>query len=149
MREMKQAWRIDNHRPNMWWDEVLFPRGRGPFIRRGDQPDTQALVVGQWGLVPAFAQTAHLPYATNNARSEEVHAKASYKLPWARGQRCLIPALDFDEPCWETGKNQWWRFRRRDGQPWGLAGLWNTWMDRRTGEVHETYTMLTINADVS
>ena len=41
----------------------------------------------------------------------------------------------------------WWRFRRADGAPWGLAGLWNTWIDQATGEVVESYTMLTINAD--
>jgi putative SOS response-associated peptidase YedK len=28
-----------------------------------------------------------------------------------------------------------------------VAGLWNTWVDKATGEVHESYTMLTINAD--
>ena len=63
------------------------------------------------------------------------------------GQRCIIPAVSFDEPCWETGKNAWWRFRRTDGLPWTLAGLWNTWIDRATGEVVESCTMLTINAD--
>lgn len=26
-----------------------------------------------------------------------------------------------------------------------LAGLWNTWTDKVTGEVHESYTMLTID----
>nr|WP_310936166.1 SOS response-associated peptidase family protein [Variovorax sp. UMC13] len=31
--------------------------------------------------------------------------------------------------------------------PWGLAGLWSTWTDKATGEVHESYTMLTVNAD--
>ena len=41
----------------------------------------------------------------------------------------------------------WWRFRRADGAPWGLAGLWNAWADRETGEVLQSYTMLTINAD--
>ena len=41
----------------------------------------------------------------------------------------------------------WWRFRRQDGNPWGLAGLWNTWVDKSTGEVFESYTMLTVNAD--
>jgi putative SOS response-associated peptidase YedK len=41
----------------------------------------------------------------------------------------------------------WWRFRRVDGHPWGLAGLWNTWVDRATGELVESYTMLTVNAD--
>lgn len=73
--------------------------------------------------------------------------KASFKEPWKRGQRCLIPATTFDEPNWESDKNEWWRFRRADGDPWGLAGLWNQWIDRETGEVHESYTMLTINAD--
>ncbi len=104
-------------------------------------------MVGQWGLIPWFAKEPKLKYPTNNARSEEVQDKASYKHPWARGQRCIIPAADFDEPNWETGKNVWWRFRRTDGRSWGLAGLWNTWTDRTTGEVHESYTMLTINAD--
>jgi putative SOS response-associated peptidase YedK len=97
--------------------------------------------------VPWFAKTAKLPYPTCNARSEELAAKASYKLPWARGQRCIIPAESFFEPCWETGKHVPWRFRRADGLPWGLAGLWNTWTDKEAGEVVESYTMLTINAD--
>ena len=29
----------------------------------------------------------------------------------------------------------------------GLAGLRNIWVDKASGEVHESYTMLTINAD--
>ena len=62
-------------------------------------------------------------------------------------RRCIIPAASFFEPCWETGKHIPWRFRRADGDPWGLAGLWNTWTDKETGEVVESYTMLTINAD--
>lgn len=103
--------------------------------------------MGQWALIPPWAKKAKLPYNTNNARSEELTEKASFKDAWRRGQRCIIPAMDFDEPCWETGKNVWWRFRRADGQQWALAGLWNTWIDRATGEVHESYTMLTINAD--
>jgi putative SOS response-associated peptidase YedK len=88
-----------------------------------------------------------LPCSTNNARSEELAIKPSYKQPWARGQRCIIPAESFDEPCWESGKNVWWTFRRRDGAPWGLAGLWNVWVDKATGEQFESYTMLTINTD--
>ena len=103
--------------------------------------------MGQWGLVPWFAKTPRLTFSTNNARFEEVAQKASYKDSWARGRRCVIPAMTFDEPNWETGRNVWWRFFRADGAPWGLAGLWNTWTDRATGEVVESYTMLTLNAD--
>lgn len=132
-----------------WRGGAVYPHAPGPFIRRARHEVRYAteLAIGPWGLIPWFAKTPRLTYATNNARSEELASKASYKLPWARGQRCVIPAVDFDEPCWETGKNVWWRFRRADGDLLGLAGLWNTWTDKDTGEVHESYTVLTINAD--
>ena len=148
-REIERTWHVGRDQPNRWWDEFVFPRGRGVFIRRavhgGDY--SRELVAGHWGLIPWFAKTAKLSYSTNNARSEELAAKATYKQPWARGQRCIIPARSFDEPCWETGRNIWWRFRRADGELWGLAGLWNTWVEKTTGEGHESYTMLTVNAD--
>ena len=51
------------------------------------------------------------------------------------------------EPNWESGKHVRWAFERVDDDPWGLAGMWNTWIDKATGEVHESYTMLTLNAD--
>lgn len=150
-REIEAFWRIERRNSNNLWPRQLFPRSPGPFIRRAKDAVgyERELVVGQWGLVPWFAKTAKLPYATVNARSEELEAKASYKHPWSRGQRCIIPAESFDEPNWESGKNVWWRFSRADGAPWGVAGLWNTWVDKATGtgEVVESYTMLTLNAD--
>lgn len=146
---IEREWTIGRRNQPKIWEPAIYPRAPGPFIRRAsdDAGYSTELVVGQWGLIPWFAKEAKLPYSTNNARSEELEAKASYKQSWARGQRCIIPAADFDEPNWETGKNVWWRFRRADGHPWGLAGLWNTWMDKATGEIHESYTMLTLNAD--
>jgi len=106
-------------------------------------------VIGQWGLIPFFAKALPLKYSTNNARIEGIldGTSATFRDPWKLGQRCIIPAQSFDEPNWESGKNEWWRFRRADGRPWGLAGLWSTWLDRTTGEVVESYTMLTMNAD--
>lgn len=53
----------------------------------------------------------------------------------------------FDEPNCETGKNIWRRFRCAHGSPWAPAGLWITWTDKATGEMVESYTMLTLNAD--
>lgn len=143
-----------------WPGGIVGPRKDGLFIRL-TLPSTPAaagqassgpgspleLVVGRWGLIPWFADTPNIRYSTNNARSEELATKASFKHAWARGQRCIIPAAWFDEPNWESGKNVWWRFRRADSATWGLAGLWGTWTDRATGEVLQSYTMLTINAD--
>ncbi len=147
--EVRRYWRVEAPAPAAPWPRGVFPRSPGPFVRRARDVTGYAreLVVGQWGLIPWFAKEPRLRFPTNNARAEELAQKASYKDPWRRGQRCIIPAATFDEPNWETGKNVWWRFRRADGDPWGLAGLWNTWTDKATGEVHESYTMLTLNAD--
>lgn len=141
---IERKWHIGRHNQPKWRADI-FPRAQGPFLRFA--PGGTELLVGQWGLVPHWSKSHTLTYSTNNCRSEEMAAKPTFKDAWAKGQRCIIPALSFDEPCWETGKNVWWRFRRVDGAPWGLAGLWNTWIDRASGEVVESYTMLTINAD--
>lgn len=154
--EIAAHWAVDRAQP--WPGGGVYPRSSGPFIRlertrrHGSAGALQGsaaleLVTGQWGLIPWFTKTPKLPYSTNNARSEELASKASYKAPWARGQRCIIPAWSFDEPSWETGRNVWWRFSRADGKPGGLAGVWNIWVDLTTAEAHESFTMLTLNAN--
>lgn len=146
--EIERFWHIGRHNNQLRLVPGVFPRSPGAFIRpASDATGENELVVGQWGLIPFFAKSAKLPYSTNNARFEEIGGKASFKHSWLHGRRCIIPATSFDEPCWETGRNVWWQFRRADGSPWGLGGLWNTWTDPETGEVVDSYTMLTINAD--
>jgi putative SOS response-associated peptidase YedK len=125
----------------------IGPLQPGPFVI------AQGLRVGQWGLIPWFSQTRKpvgkggRPISTNNCRIETAATAPSFKGPWLRGQRCLIPAVDYDEPYWGTGRNIWWRFGRKDGEPWMLAGLWADWKDPQTGEIVGSYTMLTQNCD--
>jgi putative SOS response-associated peptidase YedK len=144
---IERHWHVG--RGDAWRGGELFPRSSGGFIRaaRDSSEPERELVLGQWGLIPWFAKEAKLGYSTANARFEDIATKPSYKDPWRYGKRCIIPALSFDEPNWETGRNVWWRFWRADGEPWGIAGLWNTWTDTTTGEVIPSYTMLTVNAD--
>jgi putative SOS response-associated peptidase YedK len=68
-----------------------------------DQP--LDLIVGSWGLIPYWSEISVLKYSTSNCRSEEAADKPTFRDAWRKGQRCIIPALSFDEPCWETGKN--------------------------------------------
>jgi putative SOS response-associated peptidase YedK len=144
-RVLEQYFRVKS--PAGWHGAALYPRAPGVFLRPSRIAAQWDCVAGRWGLIPSFATTADIRYATYNARFEELLDKPSYRQPWLRGQRCLIPADSFDEPCWETGRNVWWRFRRRDGTPWALAGLWNAWLDRAHNQWIESYTMLTVNAD--
>ena len=125
----------------------IGPRQNGPFIK-----PTGEIVVGQWGMIRPGSPERHpqkngRPLMTNNARSETMATAPTYRDAWKKGQRCLIPADLFMEPYWGTGKNIWWQFRRADGLPWMIAGLWSEWTDRETGEVVPNYTMVTMNAD--
>jgi putative SOS response-associated peptidase YedK len=128
---------------------AIGPLQQGPFIT------SDRALVGQWGLIPYNSKTRKPTRAngsamsTNNCRRETVATAWTFRGPWGRSQRCLIPALDYDEPYWPEGakKCTWWRFGRADREPWALAGIWSEWTDPSTGEVIPSYTMLTQNCD--
>ena len=139
------------------WDNIVAPLGRGVYIRQGNRAQ-----VGQWGMIPPSSKERTPKtregrrLSTNNARRETVATAWTYRFPWARRQRCLIPAWWYQEPYWgishadlmtATPQSIPWHFRRADGAPWMLAGLWNEWTDPSTGEVVPSYTMLTQNCD--
>ena len=116
-----------------------------PMVRNGE--DGRELLLGEFGLLPFWSKERKIKYSTFNARSETVETASSFKTPWAKRQRCIIPADWVVEPDWRTGKNIPTAIARADGEPMGLAGLWDRWLDKTTGEVVHSFTMLTINAD--
>ena len=159
-REIEAFWEVSRRTP-LSWERELFPLRTGPFIRRArdDVGFSRELALGQWGMIPPWSAT-RIPQSkprtpgekprrlsTVNARSEELERKETFREAWQRGQRCIVPAERFFEPNWESGANVWWQFRRADGAPWGVAGLWSVWHDRSTDEEVDNYTMLTLNAD--
>lgn len=134
--------------PLLDYAKTIAPLKPGPFVMANG-----VSAVGQWGMIPPNSTTRKpmtttgRPLSTNNARRETLSKAWTYRFPWARGQRCLIPCDSFDEPFWGTGKNVWWRFWRSDGEPWALAGIWSEWTVPSTGEVVPNYSMITQNCD--
>jgi putative SOS response-associated peptidase YedK len=139
-------------KPNMkgLWGSYVAPLKPGPYMRgNGD------ITVGQWGMIPRYCKTRRpaarngMPINTNNARRERLATAETFKGPWAAGQRCLIPALTFDEPYYPAGsdKSIAWRFGRADDELWALAGLWAEWTDPATDEVVPSFTLVTQNCD--
>lgn len=141
----------------------MWPRRQGVFIRRpvehdaGDEavPKREA-VVGRWGMIPPDTRPEKLAEAgkksTSNARSETAHQRWTFRNAWTKAQRCIIPAAAIFEPDWRPvyeGRSKTsvsTRFTRADGAPLGIAGLWDRFRDA-AGQLQESYTMLTINAD--
>ncbi|MBL8339396.1 MAG: SOS response-associated peptidase [Rhodoferax sp.] len=130
----------------------IWPGYAGLMLRRpaahgaGDDavPPMEALR-GVFGLLPHWARDAKLARNTYNARSETVHEKPSFRDAWRRGRHCLIAADAIFEPDWRSGRAVPTRITLADGQPMGLAGLWDCWKSPEGTWVH-SFTMLTIPA---
>jgi putative SOS response-associated peptidase YedK len=109
----------------------------------GGEPSFAAL---RWGLVPFWAKDPGIGMKMINARSETVAEKPAFKQAFAR-RRCLVAVDGFYE--WQrTGKSRqpYW-FHAPDRGPFALAGLWESWRDGSSGEVLETCSVLTTDAN--
>jgi putative SOS response-associated peptidase YedK len=94
----------------------------------------------KWGLLPHWSKEPQVKYSTFNARAESVEAKPAFRVPFRR-RRCLIPATGWYE--WqeaERGNKMKWHMRRRDGEAFSFAGLWDRW--EREGRAIETCTII-------
>ena len=132
--------------PGFDYPEETYPGYLASVVRRGSSGHFESMR-GVFGLIPPWASDATIGRRTYNARSETVAAKPSYRGAWKQSQRALVPMARFYEPDWTTDRAVRWRIERRDRAPFAVAALWERWNDRAHGEVVESFTLLTINAD--
>ena len=138
------------HLPTQPYPHETFPGYNAP-IALLDEQRRVTCTLARFGLIPHWAQDAkaatQIGRKTYNARSETVAEKPSYRTAWRKRQFAIALLDDFFEPNWETGKAVRWRIRRANGEPMGVASLWDRWTDTTTGEVVTSFTMFTVNAD--
>jgi len=132
--------------PNDKWRTEIYPTYPAPFIYLDNgKPKCE---LAQFGLVPHWAtDKKKFGLRTYNARSETVHEKPSYRSAWKERRYGLAIMESFYEPNWETGKAIRWRIKRADQQPTAVASIWERIIDKETGEILFSFSMLTINAD--
>ena len=137
---------FDCELPAEQWREEIYPTYSAPFIYLKDgKPHCE---LAQFGLVPHWAtDKKKFGLKTYNARFETVHEKPTYKNAWRERRFGLILMKGFYEPNWETGKAVRWGIKRADGQPLAAASIWEQIVDKETGEIITSFSMLTINAD--
>lgn len=131
----------------------LWPGYHGPFVRGTDNAEnlddslpTREVLTGSFGLIPGWSKDTKIARRCYNARSETAAVKPSFRSAWKNGQHCIIPAAAIYEPDWRSGKAIATRITRNDGEPMGIAGLWERWRSP-SGEEVFSYSMLTVNAD--
>ena len=132
--------------PNAPWRAETYPTYPAPFIYlENGQPKCE---LAQFGLVPHWAaDKKKFGLRTYNARSETVAEKPSYRSAWKERRFGLAIMESFYEPNWETGKAIRWRIKRTDSAPVAVASIWERFIDKETGEIIFSFSMLTINAE--
>ena len=98
----------------------------------------------RWGLVPAWSKDTKSAAKMINARSESVDQKPSFRDAFAR-RRCLVCCDGFYEWKREGRSRLPHYFRRDDGRPFAMAGIWESYSPPE-GDVLHTFSVLTTEA---
>lgn len=104
------------------------------------------LVMLRWGLVPFWARDASIGNRMINARAETVAEKPSYRAAF-KHRRCVILADGFYEWHVESNVKIPYFISLDSGEPFALAGLWESWSDKESTEFLQTTTLITIAAN--
>ena len=95
----------------------------------------------RWGLVPFWAKDPKIGARMINARAETVAEKSAFRNALKK-HRCLVLADGYYE--WQktpVGKRPF-RIVMRSGEPFAMAGLWETWKNPQ-GNVVTSCTIIT------
>lgn len=121
---------------------LVLPGQKAPVVRkRKGKTDMDTLL---WGFVPHWAKDVKSTKFIN-ARSESMADKPSFRAAF-QSRRCLIPADGFYE--WDARQTPKTPFdiRLQSDAPFAFAGLWDAWQNPETGDVIESFAIVTTAA---
>ena len=104
------------------------------------------LVMLRWGLVPFWAKEPSIGNRMINARAETVAEKPSYRNAY-KHRRCLVLADGFYEWQRQGDAKTPYFISLASGEPFALAGIWENWTDKETGESLQTTSLITTDAN--
>ena len=135
-------------------EEIILTRGPSYHVSGFQHPELIAFTNEQpytpvtltWGLIPAWtkslADAKKIRTQTLNAKGETIFERPSFRNP-ARNKRCLIYLDAFYEHHHANKQTYPFRIVMKDGNPMAVAGLWDEWIDKETGEIFRTATIVT------
>ncbi|MDX5481862.1 MAG: SOS response-associated peptidase [Hymenobacteraceae bacterium] len=99
-----------------------------------------------WGLLPHWSKEKGYKHKSINARAETLTEKPTFR-ELINHKRCLVPADSFYEWKSTSAGKQPYRVLLRSGELFSFAGLWDEWADKETGEVVDSFTIITTEAN--
>lgn len=135
----------DKYRPSYYFHAFAIPEM--PVVCSERPSEINIL---KWGLIPSYTKDMNeaesIRSKTFNARSESLHQKKAFSSAFT-GKRCIIPVRGFYE--WQhTGREKIpWYIYHSGNEIISLAGLCDQWVFDRTGEVFNTFTIITTVAN--
>lgn len=114
---------LENYSPSF----NLAPSQDVPVIRVvRDVEGRREATLMRWGLVPHWAKGEIPNYHTFNCDVARIETAASWRGPWKRGQRCIMPAVGFYE--WHVlpdGSKLPYFIRPVTDSTFAIAALWD------------------------
>ncbi|MGD9928733.1 MAG: SOS response-associated peptidase [Mangrovibacterium sp.] len=133
------------------YEKIIDDRGPNLFHASGFQHPQIFIYTNQepyfpvqstWGLLPSWAKETKIWNQTLNARGETIFEKPSFRES-AKSKRCSIYIDGFFEHHHFKGKTYPYYIFNKDESPMIFAGLWNDWADKATGEIINTFSIVT------
>ncbi|KMM33608.1 SOS response-associated peptidase [Parabacteroides goldsteinii] len=104
----------------------------------------------KWGLIPFWTkdekQANEIKRMTLNARADTIFQKPSFREPIMK-KRCIVPSTGYFEWRHEDGKKIPYYIYVKDEPIFSMAGVYDSWLDRSTGEVISTFSIITTEAN--
>jgi putative SOS response-associated peptidase YedK len=107
-------------------------------------PKTERPVEGhlRWGLIPRFCERRP-DFAPIHARAETIAENEWFSDAYRR-RRCIVPMNSFFQ---KNAVGKRYAISRRDGGPFGVAGIWENWHDPWTDAWERTFAVITVPAN--
>jgi putative SOS response-associated peptidase YedK len=117
------------------WIDHMVPHGLAPVVTKG------SVRLMRFSLLPSWSKEPKVKFATHNARLETVAEKPTWKRPFL-SNHCIVPMSSFIEPIYE-GRLAGNMVEFQSSALMCAAGIYDSWTDRNTGEVIESFAVIT------
>lgn len=116
-----------------------------PIITESDE-----IQVFNWGVIPFWTKdeknAEEIKRMTLNARADTIFEKPSFREPIMK-KRCIIPSTGYFEWRHEGKKKIPYFIFLKDEPIFSMAGIYDSWLDKKTGEVKQTFSIITTDAN--